>query len=141
LQALFGDFMREAQQTARKKGLDTLSAGDTEPWPAGGAGDDADQDVLRHLLDVEAGAQSLVDDAQAEADRRMAEAEKRNRARYEEQYTKEAALLDSRYESGLGAIKDEYNKLLDEYRLTLDARKPDYAEFRRLLDSFLEKGR
>ena len=67
--------------------------------------------------------------------------EKRNRARYEERYTREAALLDSRYESELGAIKDEYNKRLDEYRLGLDDRKPDYAEFRRLLDSFLGKDR
>ncbi|MDR2053548.1 MAG: hypothetical protein LBP80_09050 [Treponema sp.] len=125
-----------------KKGLDTLPGGDSEPWsPVGKAFDEdgPDQDVLRHLLDVEAGAQSLVDGAQAEADRRAAEMEKRNRARYEEWYTKEAALLDSRYESGLGAIKDEYNRQLDEYRLTLDDHKPNYAEFYRLLDSFLGK--
>ncbi|MDR0710387.1 MAG: hypothetical protein LBF77_10005, partial [Spirochaetaceae bacterium] len=77
----------------------------------------------------------------AEADRRTAEMEKRNRARYEERYTREAALLDSRYESELGAIKDEYNRRLDEYRLGLDDRKPDYAEFCRLLDSFLGKDR
>ena len=127
-----------------KKGLDILPDGDSEPWSSPGESFDEDipdQDVLRHLLDIEADAQSLVDDAQAEADRRTAEMEKQNRARYEERYTREAALLDSRYESELGAIKDEYNKRLDEYRLGLDDRKPDYAEFRRLLDSFLGKDR
>jgi hypothetical protein len=69
----------------------------------------------------------------------MAETEKRNRARYEERYTREAAILDGRYESGIGAVKDEYNKLLDEYRRGLDDRKPDYAGFCRLLDGFLGK--
>jgi hypothetical protein len=88
---------------------------------------------------VEAGAQSLVNDAQAEADRRTAEAEKRNRARYEEQYTKEAALIDSRYEAGIGAVRAEYNGLLEEYSLSLEAHKPDYGAFCRLLDSFLGK--
>jgi hypothetical protein len=135
--------MREAQQTAKgKKGLDTLPDGDSEPWsPPGGsfAGDGQDEDILRHLLDVEADAQSLVDDAQAEADRRTAEMEKRNRARHEERYTREAALLDGRYETELGAIKDEYNRQLDEYRLSLEDRKPDYAGFCRLLDGFLGK--
>jgi hypothetical protein len=127
-----------------KKGLNMLPAGDSEPQSSSGEAleeDDSDQDILRHLLDVETDAQSLVNDAQAEADRRTAEMEKRNRARYEERYTREAALLDSRYESELGAIKDEYNRRLDEYRLGLDDRKPDYAEFYRLLDSFLGKDR
>ncbi|MDR1411719.1 MAG: hypothetical protein LBI91_05915 [Spirochaetaceae bacterium] len=124
-----------------KKELDTLSGIDGEPWPPAGGfdGDGSDQDVLRHLLDVEAEAQSLVDDAQAEADRRIAEMEKQNRARYEEQYTREAALLDSRYEAGLKAIREEYGKQLDEYRLGLGRREPDYAEFCRLLDGFLGK--
>jgi hypothetical protein len=124
-----------------KKEINSLSAADTEPWPPGGdrGGDGPDQDVLRHLLDVEANAQSLVDGAQAEADRRIAEKEKQNRACYEEQYTREAALLDSRYETGLKAIREEYGKQLDGYRLSLDERKPDYAEFCRLLDGFLGK--
>jgi hypothetical protein len=125
-----------------KKEFDTPPGGDSEPRPAlgGGFGGYAsDQDVLRHLLNIEAGAQSLVDDAQAEADRRRAEAEKQNRARYEEQYTREAAILDSRYESEIGAIKAGYNGRLEEYRLSLEAREPDYAGFYRLLDGFLGK--
>jgi hypothetical protein len=127
-----------------KDDLDTLPARDSKPRPSSGetfGKGDSDQDILRHLLDVETDAQALVDDAQAEADRRTAEMEKQNRARYEERYTREAAILDSRYESEIGAIKDEYNRQLDEYRLGLDDRKPDYAEFCRLLDGFLEKDR
>jgi vacuolar-type H+-ATPase subunit H len=124
----------------KKKKFNVLPNGDAEPWS--GEGDFAgttDQDVLQHLLDVEAGAQSLVNDAQAEADRRAAEAEKRNRARYEEQYTKEATLMDSRYEAGIEAVRAEYNGRLEEYRLSLEAHKPDYSAFCRLLDGFLRK--
>ncbi|MDR1353269.1 MAG: hypothetical protein LBK05_08305 [Treponema sp.] len=122
-----------------KKALDTLSGTDAEPWPPEGDSDagGSDQDILRHLLDVEDDAQSLVDDAQAEADRRIAETEKQNRARYEEQYTREAALLDSRYETALKEVREEYSRHLDEYRLGLDKNEPDYAGFCRLMDDLL----
>ncbi|MDR1128377.1 MAG: hypothetical protein LBL20_03615 [Treponema sp.] len=122
-----------------EKEFDTLPGTDAEPWPPAGDSDadGSDQDILRHLLDVEADAQSLVDDAQAEADRRIAETEKQNRARYEEQYTREAALLDSRYETALKAVTEEYGKQLDEYRLGLDKYEPNYAGFCRLMDGFL----
>jgi F0F1-type ATP synthase membrane subunit b/b' len=40
-----------------------------------------DKDVLQHLLHLEAEASALVDDAQAEADRRVSEGEKQNRAK------------------------------------------------------------
>jgi hypothetical protein len=118
-----------------------LAAGNPRPRPPEGDSGGEDQDILQHLLEVEANAQALVDDAQAEADRRIAGIEKQNRARYEEAYTREAALLDSRCKSGLEVIKDGYRKQLDDYRLSLDDFKPDYAGFCRLLDSFLEKGR
>jgi vacuolar-type H+-ATPase subunit H len=110
--------------------------------PVGGLDQDGlDQDVLQHLLEVEANAQSLVDDAQAEADRRIAEMEKQNRAQYEEWYTREAAQLDGQYESELGAIKEEYNRQIDDYRLSLNDFKPNYAEFCSILDDFLGKER
>ncbi|MDR3337636.1 MAG: hypothetical protein LBT16_10570 [Treponema sp.] len=120
-----------------------LSAGNPEPWSSeeGPGGGGLDHDVLQHLLEVEANAQSLVDDAQAEADRRIAEMEKQNRSRYEEQYTREAALLDGQYGSEIGIIKEEYNKQLDAYRVSLNDFKPDHAKFCSLLDKFLGEGR
>jgi ethanolamine utilization cobalamin adenosyltransferase len=80
-----------------------------------------EQDVLRHLLDVESRASVLVDDAQAEADRRIAESEKQYRARYDEEYGREAAELESRYEGDLGAVKEHYKQQLDAYRNSLAA--------------------
>jgi regulator of protease activity HflC (stomatin/prohibitin superfamily) len=80
-----------------------------------------DRDVLRRLLKVESEAAVLVDDAQAEADRRVAEGEKESRARYDEQYSQEAARLDEDYAAAVLAIKEEYQKQLDAYRKSLDA--------------------
>ncbi|MDR3337602.1 MAG: hypothetical protein LBT16_10400 [Treponema sp.] len=100
-----------------------------------------EQDVLQHLLAVEANALALVNDAQAVADRRVTDGEKQNRARYEERYTREAAALDAQYGEELQAIKEEYNKQLDAFRQELDGLKPDRAQFDRLLDNFLRRER
>jgi hypothetical protein len=107
----------------------------------GSAGPDGalDQDVLRHLLGVEANALALVDDAQAEADRRVAEAERLNRARYDERYGKEASALDLRYEGELAQVKGEYQEQLEAYRKTLDALPADAGAFGTLLDRLLIK--
>jgi vacuolar-type H+-ATPase subunit H len=53
-----------------------------------------DEDIVGHLLKIESEAAALVLDAQAEADRRLAEAEKRSRAAYEQQYQNGLALLE-----------------------------------------------
>jgi regulator of protease activity HflC (stomatin/prohibitin superfamily) len=79
-----------------------------------------ESDVLRRLLKVEADAAVLVDDAQAEADRRIAEGEKASRARYDERYSREAALLDGEYAKTVQAIQEDYQKRLDAYRESLN---------------------
>jgi vacuolar-type H+-ATPase subunit H len=96
-----------------------------------------DQDVLRHLLEVEANALVLVNDAQTEADRRVSEAEKRNCVRYEDTYTKEAADLDAKHEREIAAAKEAYNHQLEDYRRELDGMQPDHAAFNLLLERFL----
>jgi regulator of protease activity HflC (stomatin/prohibitin superfamily) len=79
-----------------------------------------DRDVLRRLLQVESEAAVLVDDAQAEADRRVAEGEKESRSRYEGRYSQEAARLDGDYAKTVQAIKEDYQKQLDAYRESLN---------------------
>jgi hypothetical protein len=75
-----------------------------------------EQDVLRHLLELEAQASALVVDAQVEADRRVSESEKENRARYDERYGREAAELNGQYEKQVQAVKEEYQRQLEAYR-------------------------
>jgi hypothetical protein len=105
-----------------------------------GAGDidsRADGHVLRHLLDLEAQAAALVDDAQAEADRRVAEGEKLSRARYDEAYAAEAAVLEAAYAAEAAAVKRDYTQQLDAYREGLKAMPVNFEAFSVLAERFL----
>jgi hypothetical protein len=104
---------------------------------AAGSGD---RDVLRRLLKVEAEAAVLVDDAQAEADRRVAEGEKASRARYDERYNQESARLDGEYAAAVLAIKEKYQQQLDAYRESLDAMPVRKDAFCALVERLLFEG-
>jgi hypothetical protein len=103
---------------------------------AGETGSPADRNLLRHLLDLETQAAVLVDDAQAEADRRVAEGEKRSRARYDEAYAAEVAALEAVYTTETGAIRADYKQQLDAYREGLMAMPVDREAFSVLVGRF-----
>lgn len=96
-----------------------------------------DSDILRHLLDIEARAAALVDEAQAEADRRIRAGEEENRLFYEEQYQNLAEELDADYRAAMEAARAEYRRSLDEYRAGLDALALDHGAFEALAFSLL----
>jgi vacuolar-type H+-ATPase subunit H len=98
-----------------------------------------EQDVLRHLLTVEAEASALVDDAQVEADRRITEGEKQNRRLYDERYGQETARLEAQYGENIEQVKKDYKKQLDFYRENLDAMPVNTEAFIRAVECFLEK--
>jgi 4-alpha-glucanotransferase len=107
------------------------------PPEAGETGLETDGNVLRHLLDLETKAAALVDDAQAEADRRVAEGEKLSRARYDEVYSAEVAALEAAYTAEIAAVKADYQQQLDAYREGLKAMPSDQAAFSALAEQFL----
>jgi regulator of protease activity HflC (stomatin/prohibitin superfamily) len=98
-----------------------------------------EQTVLQHLLSIEANAAALIDDAQAEADRRTAEAERQNRTRFDEEYAREAALLNENYEKETAVLKEDYRFQLEAYRQSLDSMPVDSEKFFRLVESCLMK--
>jgi F0F1-type ATP synthase membrane subunit b/b' len=100
-----------------------------------------DLDVLTHLLKIEADAAAMVDDAQAEADRRVAEAEKQSRALYDREYGRQAAELDTAFEEGLRTIRADYQAQLEAYRKSLDSIPVDQGRFSALMDKLLAGGR
>jgi ABC-type phosphate transport system auxiliary subunit len=100
------------------------------PSPEGSA-----QELLGHLLKIEAEAAALVDDAQAEADRRVAGGERQNRARYEERYGQEAAALEAEYTREIAAVRENYKRELDLYRNSLAAVKTDMDGFSALMNA------
>ena len=99
-----------------------------------------DKNVLQHLLQLEAEASSLVDGAQAEADRRLAEAEKQCRAVYEKTYSAEVEKLEADYIRETAAIKEEYRTQLESYHNELRAQRTDTGAFSGLARQFLLGG-
>ena len=100
----------------------------------------AARELLGHLLKIEAEAAALVDDAQAEADRRIAGGERQNRARYEERYGQEASALEAEYAKEIAAVRENYKGELDAYRDSLAAIKTDIDGFSALMNARLGRG-
>jgi F0F1-type ATP synthase membrane subunit b/b' len=96
-----------------------------------------DDEVLGHLLKIEAEAAALVNDAQAEADRRVAEGEKRNRAEYEERYRGEAGRLEAELRQQKERIQAQYRQELAAYREQLSAVTVDTDRFSALLEELI----
>jgi vacuolar-type H+-ATPase subunit H len=97
-------------------------------------------EILQHLLEIESIAASLVDDAQAEADRRVSEAEKQNRARYDEHYAAEVKALEEAFSKDIASAREDYRRQLDEYHNSLKALPPDTGAFFLLAEKLLVSG-
>ncbi|MDR0587158.1 MAG: hypothetical protein LBG26_07955 [Treponema sp.] len=94
-------------------------------------------DILRHLLEIETQAAALVDDAQAEADKRIKASEERNRERYEQEYRRRMERLEAEYREKIGVAKAEYRAKLDVYRKNLDAMTLCFNDFSCLAEKLL----
>jgi hypothetical protein len=88
---------------------------------------------LTHLLNIEAEASALVNEAQAEADRRTGEGEKTGRACYDEQYGRKAAALEAAYAQEIEKAKEAYARELEAYRDSLRTIRADTAAFSALM--------
>jgi len=96
-----------------------------------------EHDVLQHLLKIEAEADTLVEDAQTEVDRRITEGEKENRAHYEKQYGQAVAVLEADYTKEIATIKEEHQKQLDVYQKSLDTIPIHTNEFSKFVSQLL----
>jgi uncharacterized protein YlxW (UPF0749 family) len=96
-----------------------------------------EDNVLRHLLELEAEAAGLVDGAQAEADKRLSEGEKENRARYDQRYGVEAAKLDAELEQQLAQVRADYQKQIDAYHAEFDSMSVNTSNFNKLAGQLL----
>jgi len=93
--------------------------------------------TLDHLLQIEAKAASLVNDAQAEADRRIHESEEKNRASYEERFRLEVQKQEASLKNEIEKTRKEYQKELYEYRLEISGINNNVENFCALLNGYL----
>ena len=98
-----------------------------------------DYEVLQHLLSLENQAADLVDDAQAEADRRVSEGERKNRIQSEEIYTREVEVLEAAYIRCIADVRENYRKQLDAYRGNLKTQQVNMESFSTLAEKLLKR--
>ena len=96
-----------------------------------------EHEVLQHLLDMEAQAANLVDEAQAESERRIFDGGHQNSARYEEVYARELQAQEESYIKNLAMVKEDYRKQLEAYRESLKDMPLKTEGFFALAEKFL----
>jgi len=94
-------------------------------------------EVLDHLLKIESEAAALVNDAQAKTDTRIAEAEKQNRAVYEERYQNELKKMEKEFQEHRERIQKKYREEMDAYREKISLANIDTNTFCTLLDRLI----
>jgi vacuolar-type H+-ATPase subunit H len=94
-------------------------------------------EVLDHLLKIESEAAALVNDAQAEADRRMTEAEKQNRAAYDSRFREESESLEKGFLQAKEQARQRYQEELETYKAKISSVHVDNDRFSALLDSLV----
>jgi len=91
-------------------------------------------EVLGHLLKIESEAAALVNDAQAEADKRVLEAERNNHNSYDENYRRESARLENELLALKEQTEQQYQAELDSYKDTISSIPMDLNRFSALFD-------
>jgi len=93
--------------------------------------------TLDNLLNIEAKAAALVNDAQSEADRRIHDSEEKNQRAYEERYKVEVQKQEAALQKVKEKTKIQYQKELEEYREELSKVKVNTDRFSALLNEYL----
>ena len=96
-----------------------------------------DNDDLEYLLKIEAEAVDLTNGAHADAEKRIIEAEKKNRIQYEETYHKEVEKLEAELNRLKKNFKKQYQKKLENYREKISAVNVDTEKFSALLNDLI----
>ena len=94
-------------------------------------------ELIGHLLKIEKEAAALVNDAQAEADRRIAESEKHNRDEFDKIYHLHAEKLENEYVKNKEKLKEEYKKEIEAYRNELYAIDINIDGFSAIINNLL----
>jgi F0F1-type ATP synthase membrane subunit b/b' len=96
-------------------------------------------DVIVHLFEEEKKAASLLAEAQAEADKRLAHARAEAADRYKSGFESLIADLENSYAKESAELTQKYESDMNSYRAGLAARKFDTDAFGALLDKLLKR--
>jgi len=95
------------------------------------------ENTLDHLLKIEAEAAALVNDAQAEADKRIHENEEKMRTSFEERFRLEAQARELSLNNEKNKLKEQYQNAIDEYRKEISSINVDVERFTSLFNKYI----
>jgi len=93
--------------------------------------------TLDHLLEIEAKASALVNDAQEEAEKRIHENEVKNQTAYEECFKTEAQKLEDALIKEKERLRTQYKQTLEEYRNDISNININVDRFSSLLNKYI----
>ena len=97
----------------------------------------ANNSALDHLLEIEARAAAIVNDAQQEADRRIHENEEKNRVTFDERCKAQMQKHQAEVKKIIEDNKNLYQNTLDQYQNGISEIKADTQKFNSLLNEYL----
>lgn len=96
--------------------------------------------TLDYLLQVEAKASSLVNDAQDEADRRIRDNEEKCRAAFDERLRHEVQTQEALLKNHHEKVKNDYKNELDKFKQELLDLNVNKEQFCSLINNYLDNG-
>lgn len=93
--------------------------------------------IINHLLSIEKDASSLINDAQIESEKRVAEARNKYNAEYKDRYEKTVKALEENYQKELEQVKESHDKEIQEYISSLESSEKNTKVFNEVLDKVL----
>ena len=94
-------------------------------------------DAINHLLEVEKNASMLINDAAQEAERRLSQARSKYNSEYKARYDQIATQLESEYQNNHNIVAEKYQKEIDDYKESLEAKAQNSEAFTSLLDKLI----
>ncbi len=94
-------------------------------------------DITRHLLEVESEAAGLVDEAQKKADSKISAARAEAESLFKKEYSQFIEILEKEEENKKKSFFDEHEKIIQEYKQSLENREKDSISFAALMDKLL----
>jgi hypothetical protein len=96
-------------------------------------------DVINHLIEQEQLAEGLLQEAQAESEKRIANARAGAEADYKAKYEQLIGGLEADYKAQTAQVERAHREKSAEYRDRLEALKTDTPSFNAYLDKLLEQ--
>lgn len=94
-------------------------------------------DIIRHLLDVEHNASSMLVDSQKEADKRTSAARAKADADFKSQYSQICLKIESDEKSEKENLNSKHNEVISKFKEGLDCIPKQVEPFNNLLEKIL----